>query len=100
MLEGRPGFGCYSMDDLGCGKVGRQRVCLSGPEVDEVAITDAAPMGSQWGGQVVDLWVRRGSRVGVLVQEAVPDASGEPPSERAGERCGSIVPCERLLVHR
>jgi hypothetical protein len=100
VLQGRSGFACYSMDDLFCGKVGRERVRLSRPKVDEVGITDAAPMGSQGGCQVVDLWVRRGGRVGVLVQEAVPDAASEPPSERAGERCGSIAPGERLLVCR
>jgi hypothetical protein len=88
------------LDDLGCRKDGRERVRLARPQVDEVGITDAAPVGTQWGRQVVDLGIRRGSRVGVLVQEAVPDAAGEPASERAGERCGSIVACECLLVYR
>lgn len=98
MLEGRPGFVCYSLDDLLRGKVGRERIRLSRPKVDQVGIAGAAPMGSQWGCQVVDLWVRHGSCIGVLVEEAVPDASGEPPRERAGERRRSIVACERLLV--
>ncbi len=67
MRQGGSGFVCYSMDDLCCGKVGRERVCLSCPEVDEVGITSAASMGSQWGCQVVDLWIRRGRHVRVLV---------------------------------
>lgn len=99
-LQCRAGFACYSMDDLLCGKVGRERVRLSRPEVDQVGIADTASVGSQWGCEVVDLWVSRGGRVGVVVQEAVPDATSEPPCERSGERCGSIASGERLLVRR
>jgi hypothetical protein len=99
-LEGGARLVCHAMDDLLGGELVGKRVRLPRPDVDEVDILSASPVGSQRGCQMVDLRVRRGSRIGVLFEEAIADSASEPPSERAGERSGAIVRGKGLLVDR
>src|SRR4051794_32915098 len=86
LLQCRRRVGREPADELARGNLRGERVRLARPQVEAVGVALLARRGAQWRGQVVHLGVARRRRLGVVAQEAVDDAPGGAPGERARER--------------
>src|SRR5437588_279597 len=63
-----------------------QLMCLAGPEIDHVTIALPTAVGTEWGGQVVDLGIGYGRLQLVLTHETVHDPAREAAAEHTRER--------------
>src|SRR4051812_20881353 len=82
-------WGRERLDRCRGGPRGRERVCLTRPQVDQIRITSLPGRRTDRCRRVVDLRIRA-RRVRVLVHEAVANTTGEPARERACQRGRSV----------